>query len=121
MKKKNKGGRPSAHDTGFKVALSREYLTGTLSLRELDLKYHLQPGETGHIVQWYRKRYADTTTDHSSDSTQQPQEAVNQLQLLQELKDANLKIEALEIMIEIARKELGIDILKKSGTKQSKG
>jgi hypothetical protein len=114
MKKKNKGGRPSTHDSGLKVAVAREYLTGNLSLRELDLKYHLQPGQANNMVQWYRKRYAAAT-----ESAEQPQEAVTQLQLLKELKDANLKIEALEIMIEIARKELGIDILKKPGIQQS--
>ena len=38
--------------------------------------------------------------------------------LEEKLKAANLKITALEIMIEKANKELDIDIVKKSGTKQ---
>ena len=39
-------------------------------------------------------------------------------QLLKQLKDANLKVAGLEMLIESAQKELGIDIVKKSGTKQ---
>jgi hypothetical protein len=39
--------------------------------------------------------------------------------LQNQLDAANLKVEALERLIEVARRELGIDILKKPGTKQS--
>jgi hypothetical protein len=40
-------------------------------------------------------------------------------ELSQQLKEANLKIAGLQMLIEIAQKELGIDIVKKPGTKQS--
>jgi hypothetical protein len=39
-------------------------------------------------------------------------------QILKQLKDANLKVTGLEMLIETAQKELGIDIVKKPGTKQ---
>lgn len=38
--------------------------------------------------------------------------------LAKQLKEANLKIAGLQILIETAQKELGIDIAKKPGTKQ---
>ena len=40
--------------------------------------------------------------------------------LQEELRQARLKIELQDLMIDIASKELGIDIRKKSGTKPSK-
>ena len=45
-------------------------------------------------------------------------EVADNQELEEKLKAANLKITALEIMIEKANKELDIDIVKKSGTKQ---
>jgi hypothetical protein len=36
-----------------------------------------------------------------------------------QLKEANLKIAGLEMLIETAHKELGVDMVKKPGTKQS--
>jgi hypothetical protein len=45
--------------------------------------------------------------------------SATQKSLTHQLKDANLRIAGLEMMIEIAQKELGIDIRKKSGTKRS--
>lgn len=41
-------------------------------------------------------------------------------ELKKTLRDARLKIELQEMMLDIASKELGVDIRKKSGTKQSK-
>jgi hypothetical protein len=41
-------------------------------------------------------------------------------QLKEELRKARLKIELQDIIIDIASKELGVDIRKKSGTRQSK-
>ena len=37
-----------------------------------------------------------------------------------DLKEANLKVTALEMLIENASKELGVDLIKKFGTKQPK-
>jgi hypothetical protein len=41
-------------------------------------------------------------------------------QLKEELRQARLKIELQDLMLDIASKELGVDIRKKSGTKQSR-
>jgi len=46
-------------------------------------------------------------------------EVVTDKQLSKQLQEANLKIAGLEMLIETAQKELGVDIVKKYGTKQS--
>lgn len=54
----------------------------------------------------------ELSQQEQSDFQKQNEELVKKLSL------ANLKISGLELMIDIAEDELGIDIRKKSGTKQ---
>jgi len=49
-----------------------------------------------------------------------PDNPVSAVTVIKELKEAQLKITALEMFIEIAGKELGVDLQKKFGTKLSK-
>ena len=119
MSKKNKGGRPPQHESSFKVAVAREYLTGILGYGQLGKKHGLSGDQVRHMVCWYKKRYPEAK---AGDCTLIPVEdepvPVNSAALSRELKDAHLKIEALETLIEIASKELGVDIRKKPGAKQ---
>jgi transposase-like protein len=112
----NKEGRKPIYENSLKVAVAREYLTTNLSSRDLALKYNLVRADTvRHFVKWYRSHYPE-----SLDSNPQPlNNSSGDQNLSEQLKEANLKIAGLEMMIEIAQKELGIDIVKKSGTKQS--
>jgi len=112
-------GAPSVYEESLKIAVARDYLIGNLSQTQVAEKYQLKNGEVVRgFVRWYNSHY-DTQLAVSNTSppsgTSPPLDIKN---LEQELANANLKIAALEIMIEIAEKDLGIDIRKKRGTKQ---
>jgi len=118
-----KQGRPIIYESSFKIALAREYLTSNLGYKTLAKKYGLEKHHTLiHFVKWYKKNYTD-----AGEPIQQQAQAVvaakprsgDDKQLTKQLKEADLKIAGLEMLIENAQKELGIDIVKKSGTKQS--
>jgi transposase-like protein len=115
-----KQGRKPIYDNSFKVALAREYLTINLGYGALASKYGLSsPDTVRHFVDWYKKKYPDSVKDKLQQEKDVTPPMEDPKQLLVELKEANLKIAGLEMLIEIAQKELGIDITKKSGTKQS--
>jgi hypothetical protein len=61
---------------------------------------------------------ADKKTFEDNAAEQPAREQVKQLK--RQLELSQLKVEALETMIDIAEQELQIDIRKKSGAKQSK-
>ena len=112
MNTKNQG-RESVYDSSLKIAVAREYLTGNLGYGALAKKYNVALVTVRHFVKWYKKHYPDGV-----ESVQERNDNSADKQLSKELKEAHLKIAGLEMLIEIARKELGIDIIKKSGTKQ---
>jgi transposase-like protein len=119
MKKKSTGTKPK-YSNSFKIAIAREYLSGDLSSKELGEKYDLPYNDTAHyFVRWYREHYPKGLQDDEVVAEIPLEISATHKGLASQLKDANLKIAGLEMMIEIAQKELGIDIRKKSGTKQS--
>lgn len=111
------GSQPVTYDESFKIAVAREYLEGKLSQAQLGRKHGLNSGEVvRYFVNWYKKHLvADQPNIVQSDDQLLPDTPEHRLQ--EELRLANLKITALEMMINIAEKELDIDIRKKSGTK----
>lgn len=120
--RKNKSGTVPIYDESLKIAVARDYLTGNLSYSQVAEKYNLPNREVArYFVRWYNENHelelskanssSSVSSDQKPDSQQQPDSD-------KELSDARLKIAALEIMIQIAEQELGIDIRKKSGTKQ---
>lgn len=66
---------------------------------------------------WVRKYRSEVSLDNNPASKQSPQSALHSDQQNQ-IEDLKLKVAALEMMIDIAEKELHIEIRKKSGTKQ---
>lgn len=117
--KTNKPGRTPMYDNAFKIAVSREYLTSNLSKGALAKKYGLSSGTIDGFVRWYKKHYSIQVDEVVKDTVSSVPEGLNAKELSEQLKQANLKIAGLEMLIETAQKELGIDIIKKSGTKQS--
>lgn len=116
-------GRTPIYESSFKIALAREYLTGNLGYKALAKKYGLAEHHTvRHFVKWYKQHYPQGESvqpeEIQQDCLSQPQ-SDNHKQLSRQLTEANLKIAGLEILIENAQKELGVDIIKKSGTKPS--
>lgn len=114
----NKLGRVPLYSEDLKIAVSREYLTGDLGYGALAVKHNLPGGNTvRHFVKWYKRHYPDPGLPDCLPVN----EAVNTgnaRQLEKQLKEAQLKIAGLEMLIATAQKELGIDIIKKPGTKQ---
>jgi transposase-like protein len=112
MNKSKLHGKPLVYDNSLKIAIAREYLTSDLGVGRLGAKYGLSASTVQYFVKWYRAKYPDNLI---------PEETSVPLQSDTDkaLKEANLKIAALELLIENAGKELGIDLVKKLGTKQS--
>ncbi|TKC04095.1 transposase [Pedobacter polaris] len=111
------GSNPVTYDESFKIAVAREYLEGKLSQSQLGRKHGLNSGEVvRYFVNWYKKNIGKSQPGATVPEDPQPSNTSQQL-LAEELRLANLKITALEMMINIAEKELDINIRKKSGTK----
>jgi hypothetical protein len=119
MQQKKKGAKP-IYETSLKIAVARDYLASDLSSTELMVKYNLPYADCAHyFVRWYKRHYPQTLPQQQHDIIPVVDSSPSDQALSNQLKEANLKIAGLEMMIEIAQKELGIDIVKKPGTKQS--
>ena len=114
-----KEGRSPIYETSLKIAIAREYLTGNLGYGKLAVKHNLALRTVIHFVRWYKKNYPEPIKETASSPEEQLLSVDTNQQLEKKLKDANLKITALEILIQKAGKELGADLIKKHGTKQS--
>lgn len=112
----NKQGRAPLYDNAFKIVIAREYLTGNLGYGMLARKYGLPLHTVIFFVRWYKKNY---TEEQIIAKDENPVLAdLSKKEILKQLKDSHLKVTGLEMLIETAQKELGIDIVKKPGTKQ---
>ena len=111
MNKLKKGMAP-IYENSLKIAVAREYLTSELGAGALGVKYGLSKDSVKWFVKWYKDKYPEGIVREESIIPKETDAA-------KALKEANLKIAALEMLIENAGKELGIDLVKKLGTKQS--
>ena len=102
------------YDPALKIAIAHEYLSTDQGYDTLAKKYNIAQGTLPSFIRWYQQRYADAIAD------QQQPDATATISRDQDLQQAQLKIEALELLIEHAGKELGVDLVKKFGTKQSR-
>jgi len=116
MNKLKNQGRPEIHDPAFKIAVARDYLTSVLGVGKIARKYGLRSGSTVRFfVKWYKEKYPHGVTEQDVSSTEESPPVSEKM-----LKEAGLKIAALEMLIAEASKELKIDLVKKFGTKRSK-
>ena len=113
--KDRRDGRPVVFENSFKIALAKEYIQGESSFNQLAKKYNLPSGDT---VRWFVKWYKEWLKKQPDTATPAPDKSSNATKVEQQLQQANLRITALEMLIENAEKEFGIDIVKKFGTKQ---
>ena len=95
------------YDPQLKVAIAREYLTTDQGYGTLSKKYDIPETTIKDFVVWYKTKYDKEMVDGPEVHSSGPD-------------DQELKIIALQMLIENASKELGIDLVKKFGTKQSK-
>lgn len=120
--RKGKGGAKFICDKAFMKAVVREYGASDLSLAQLATKYGLK---VPRIHKWIAKFSSELEEQRPLPTmTPEQQNELDSLkkqneELLKRLELANLKITALEIMIDIAEQDYKLDIRKKPGTKQS--
>jgi transposase-like protein len=121
MSSDNKGGREPVYDNSFKVAVAREYLTSKLGYGKLAKKHGLSLTTVRYFVKWYKAHYSSDpqSSPTSVNESVAPSSGSEVEELRKQLQQANLKVAAWEMLIENARQELGVDIVKKYGTKQS--
>jgi transposase-like protein len=111
-----RGYKPTTFEDSFKTVVAREYIEGMQSFNQLAKKHGLPSGDTvRYFVRWYKQWLDRQSIAVPGSATVTNNNAIEtELQLQQ----ANLRITALEMLIQNAEKELGIDITKKFGTKQ---
>ena len=124
--RKGKGGCSFSHDLSFIRKSVQDYLEGTDSTTRVAERYGVsQSCLSGWLKRYRRGLYPFEPVSLPSTPMEQSPSDQTELQkqneeLLKKLHEANLKITGLEIMIDIAEEQLGVDIRKKSGTRQSK-
>lgn len=87
-------------------------LSGEISNSQLAIELSVDPSS---LRRWVRDLKSETGYSKASKNLPCSPEMICQIQAVEELQ---LKVAALNMMIDVAEKELGIDIRKKSGTKQ---
>ena len=111
----------------LKLRVVQEYLSSDLSQSELKKKYNF--GGNNNISNWMRKFGLTTLSEEQLELHQAMEKEIQKTSLEQELElkvkklEADLKLEqlrtkALSTMIDIAERELKIDIRKKAGAKR---
>jgi ribosomal protein S13 len=93
------------------VAVLRDHKQKKLTFRTLGKKYGISATTAYRIVMKEKKRTEQEAAERSAE------EEVKFLR--EELRKANLKNELLDTLIDIASKELKVDIRKKAGTRRS--
>ncbi|MEG4323686.1 transposase [Microcoleus sp. Aus8_D3] len=111
--------RRTRHPEELKLRIVKEIVTGLFTAKEAAKHYDIKKT----TVEEWRAKYSYQISDLTEPMAKKPaKESALQSdhirQLERALEDANLKIIGLETMINIAEKDLKIDIRKKSGTKQ---
>lgn len=98
--------------------IAREVISGKLSLQEVQLKYSITCRDTLTLwIRQYRKslpNVSQTALEFSPDESS----STPRLPSIQDIGLAELRIRALETMLDIASKEFNVDIRKKFGAKQ---
>jgi transposase-like protein len=119
MEKPRKGksqGRVPLFEDSFKIAVAREYISGSFSASQVAKKYGLNADNIFYFAKWYKRHHPDPSVVTLSPDKLMPSDTAG---LAEELAMARLKITALEMLIRNAEREMGTDIIKKPGTKQS--
>jgi hypothetical protein len=99
--------------------------TSSQTLAQIAAKYGLPKGSGSMISKWIKKYSSDFSamkelqpTAANTDFMLSAAKIVREKELQKQLEEARRKIICLETMIDIAEREIGVDIRKKSGTKQ---
>ncbi len=121
--RKHQRGSKSSYPDSLRRAAARLYLESDLSYLQVSEHYGL-PNKylIKDWVKWYRKGKSEEHISPPMMSAEEQAQLAAYKKRAEELEGrlqkANLKIEGLQRLIELAGKELKVDIIKKLGTKQ---
>lgn len=125
--RKNQRGGIRKYSAALKHEIVRDYLSGDLSYGQVAEKYSLK---NKGVVQMFVREYRENPDFGFMPASQIPMNETEKAErealqkrikeLEKQLEEANLRAFAFDMMIDIAEHELGIEIRKKSGAKQSK-
>lgn len=124
MKWKTKSsGRRSRYGVLERKRIAQEYLSSDCSYEDLGRKYGLDRTSIRNYVKEFRDSLGiKSDLGKMSKSEQEEKDALQKRikELEQQLADARLKAEALDVMIDIAEDMFEVDIRKKYGSQQQK-
>jgi transposase len=123
--RRGKGGCTFRYELAFMRKVVQDYLSGNESGSQVSARYNISRS----CLEGWVKRCREgkepfdpvplpAMPSNQSQTDQTDLQKQNE-ELLKKLEQANMKITGLEIMIDIAEEQLGIEIRKKSGTRQS--
>jgi hypothetical protein len=121
---KNKSGKPQpVYSDSFKLGVVMSVANGYLTKEQARVIYHI--GGNSSILEWMRKfgychePVTDTPMADSRDRSDPEQLKKKIQQLERQLKNERIRSEFYQTMIDVAERELGISIRKKSDTNPS--
>ena len=122
--RKNQIGARSKYSHSFRVQVARDYETGDLSYSQIAEKYGLPSRELPKWwVRCYRKKseIEVISLPPMTEEEEQEQKVLKKRisDLEKRLADAELRALAYDTLIDVAEEQLGLEIRKKPGTKQS--
>jgi hypothetical protein len=125
QEKKKRRNAKSKYSPAIVRAVLYDVQTSSQTLAQIAAKYGLPKGSGSMISKWIKKYSSDfsamkelQTTAANTDFMLSAAKIVREKELQKQLEEARRKIICLETMIDIAEREIGVDIRKKSGTKQ---
>lgn len=120
--RKLKRGRKDQYAIGFRQKVAKEYIHGDQSYAQVGIRYGIDRTTVHYWVKRYypELRFGEQKPVDMTEGEQKELEALRKQNedLKKKLEYSEMKAHAWEIMVDIAEKQLGIDIKKKSGTKQ---
>jgi Mor family transcriptional regulator len=105
-------------DRKKQAQLINEWETKGTSYRNLAVKYKSNSSTVHRMIKRHKKNQEEEQLKALAKQTEDMPDDVEALK--KELRKALLKIELQDLMIDISSKELGVDLRKKHGTRQSK-
>lgn len=125
QEKKKRRNAKSKYSPAIVRAVLYDVQTSSQTLAQIAAKYGLPKGSGSMISKWVKKYSSDFSamkelqpTAVNTDIKLSTAKIEREKELQKQLEEARRKIICLETMIDIAEREIGVDIRKKSGTKQ---
>ena len=126
QEKKKRRNAKSKYSPAIVRAVLYDVQTSSQTLSRIAAKYGLPKGSGSMISKWVKKYSSDFSAmedlqpgSGKTNPVSGSAKSNSEKELQKQLEAAQRKITCLETMIDIAEREIGVDIRKKSGAKQS--